>query len=412
MIIALVTDGAGRRRVAVYVDGKSVAEVPPKAKRRNKSMRGITFTASDLTDESIADLYDAWGDLAKNAIEKNVFLFPWFIRASIPLLQAKRPLLVAVYQDRLLIGLTLMQTDKGYAKLPVNFFRNCFHYHQFLATPLIREGHSREFFIGLGSWLDASSGNQSFCLLNLFSGDGEIAKAADTVFGSEDRDTALLDQFVRAAIIGPAIADASGDIHISKNRLKNLRRRRNQLSKLGNVSVECFAADDSAEEWLEGFIRLENSGWKNKAKTSIAQNPIDLAFYREMIASAAEEKALLFMRLTVDGRPIAYTLDLFSDPFIYCVKSAHDPEYRKYAPGVILEHETLKKYRRPDGHLRTVDSCTSPENEMLNELWPDKRAITALAFARAGLQHKLAFKSVLLLKTLVGKSGTLKRAGK
>jgi len=375
-------------------------------------MSGITFTSSDLTTETVADLDEAWSDLAKNAIEKNVFLFPWFIRASIPLLKPKKPLLVAVYQDSLLIGLTLMQTDKGYAKLPVSFFRNCFHYHQFLATPLIRKGHSENFFVGLGKWLDASSGNKSFCLLNLLSGDGEIARAADAVFGSEDRATALLDQFERAAIVGASTPDASHDIHIGKNRLKNLRRRRNQLSKLGDVSVECLSPDDSAQEWLDGFIRLENSGWKNKARTSIALNPIDLDFYRDMIASAAEEDALLFMRLSVDGVPIAYTLDLFSDPFIYCVKSAYDPAYRKYAPGVILEHETLKKYRRPDGHLSTVDSCTSPENEMLNELWPDKRKIIALAFARSGLQHRFAFKSVLLLKTVVGKSGTLKRVSK
>ena len=375
-------------------------------------MRGITFTSSELSEETVADLHDAWGDLANHSIEKNVFLFPWFIRASIPLLQSKNPLLVTIYQDNLLIGLTLMQTDTGYAKLPVSFFRNCLHYHQFLATPLIREGHSQDFFKGLGKWLDASSGNKSFCLLNLLSGDGEIAKAADTVFGSENRATALLDQFERAAIIGPATTEVGGDSHISKNRLKNLRRRRNQLSKLGDVSVECFASNDSAEEWLEGFIRLENSGWKNEAKTSIAQNRMDLAFYREMIASAAEETALLFMRLTVDGVPIAYTLDLSSGPFIYCVKSAHDAAYRKYAPGVILEYETLKRYRRPNGQLSTVDSCTSPDNEMLNELWPDKREITALAFARAGIQHRLAFKSVLFLKTLVGKSGTLKRVGK
>ena len=370
-------------------------------------MRGITFQSEPLTDEAVSNLYEAWLDLAHDAIEKNVFFFPWFVRASIPLLKPKHPQIVTVYQDGMLIGLALMQSDKGYAKVPVGFVRSCLQYHQFLATPLIRDGHAEEFFEGLTEWLDASPQSKSFCVLSLLAGDGEIWNAADKVLSDQNRPVAQIEEFERAAIIGPPTEGNDPTAHIGKSRLKNLKRRERNLAKLGQVSIEHFSRGDDEKAWLEDFIRLENSGWKGEAKTSIAENPIDEDFYHEMVASAASENALSLIRLSIDGVPIAYTLDLVCDSFVYCLKSAHDANYRKYAPGVILEYETLKKYRRPGMNL-FVDSCTSPDNSMINELWPDQRRIRSIAFAKTGGVHGFIFKSVFLLKQAITNKPSLK----
>jgi len=356
-------------------------------------MRDTTFQSVPLTDETVSDLYEEWSDLAHNAIEKNVFFFPWFVRASISLLKPKQPQIVTVRSDGRLIGLIIMQSDKGYAKVPVSFFRTCLQYHQFLATPLIRSGYAGEFFTGLGDWLDASPQNKSFCALSLLSGEGEIADAADEVFKLQDRPVALMETFDRAAIVGPSAQSGQPTDHISKSRLKSLKRREKNLSKLGTVTVDRFSEGDNAGEWLDDFIRLEDTGWKGEAKTSIAENPIDADFYHQMVASADSENSVSFLRLSVDGVPIAYTLDLQCGPFVYCLKSAHDAAYRKYAPGVILEYETLKKYYRPDGDV-FVDSCTSPDNAMINELWPHSRKIRSIAFAKAGNVHGFVFKNL------------------
>ena len=114
-------------------------------------MQSITFQSAPLTEETLSDLYSEWLNLAHCAIEKNVFFFPWFVHASIPLLEPKQPQIVTIYQEGLLIGLTIMQSDTGYAKVPVGFFRSCLQYHQFLATPLIRNGYAKEFFSGIGA---------------------------------------------------------------------------------------------------------------------------------------------------------------------------------------------------------------------------------------------------------------------
>ncbi len=366
-------------------------------------MRDITFQSAALTDEMVSRLYDAWDDLAQNAIEKNVFFFPWFIRASIPLLRPQKPLVVTVYKGDLLIGLTIMQPDTGYAKMPVSFYRTSLQYHQFLATPLVRNGYANEFFRGLGNWLDSSPHKKSFGVLSLLSGDGEIADTAINAFSSQSRLVATVEEVERPAIIGPSSSEEASIEHISKSRLKNLKRRKASLSKLGKVSVDHLSTADNAEEWLEDFIRIENSGWKHEEKTSIAENPIDMEFYREMVRAAQATNSLSFLRLSIDGVAIAYTLDLKCSSYVYCVKCAHDVNYRKYAPGVLLEYETLKKYYQPNMPIH-VDSCTSPENDMLNGMWPSKAKITTLAFSKNTLLHHQIFKSVFFVKSLFNKN--------
>lgn len=374
-------------------------------------MHALTTKSIPLSADAIPSVHDDWSGLAVDSIEKNVFLFPWFVESALPLLKDRDPVIVMVSVNEMLIGLAVMQRDRGYARLPITFYRNCNHYHQFLATPLIRTGYAREFFAGMSQWLDASPSSQSFCLFDLLTGEPEITEAAAEVFKSQNRPSALIDEFERAAIYGDVPLSESSERETSKGRLKNLRRRRKQLSKLGTVTVEHFSAEDNAQEWLEDFLRVEDSGWKGDEKTSIAKNEPDLEVYRSMIAAGEAGKGLSFMRLCLDGVAIAYTLDLKSDHFVYCLKCGYDDAYRKYSPGVILEQETLQKYHS-SGQKVIVDSCTSPKNQMLNDLWPHRRKIVSLAFARDGYQHQLAFKSVLLLKNMVGRIEPLKRAGK
>jgi len=306
-----------------------------------------------------------------------------------------------------LVGLAILQPDRGYAKVPVQFYKTCLHYHQFFGTPLIREGCAEEFFTGIGGWLDTASQNRSFCVLNLLSGEGKIADAADEVFERQGRHVYRIEEFARAAIVGPSPTSGAQTDHIKKSRLKSLNRRIKNLSKLGEVTVDHFSERDNAKEWLDDFVRVETTGWKGDEKTSIAENPIDADFYNEMVTSADAENALVFVRLSLGGVPIAYTLDLKCGSFAYCVKCGHDAAYRKYAPGVILEYETLKKYYRPEENV-FVDSCTSPDNTMINDLWPHKRKIRNIAFAKTGSVHGFIFKSVFLLKQAINNRPSLK----
>ncbi len=374
-------------------------------------MRDLTFQSTALTVDAVSVLDNAWQDLAHHAIEKNVFLFPWFVRASIPLLAEHKPRIITVYKRDLLIGLTILQPDTGYAKIPVRFYRTCIHYHQYLATPLIRTGYVKDFFRGIGEWLDTTPADKSFIVFNQLSGGHGIPAAAAEVFARQNRQAAVVDDYGRAFITAPPDTETDLSGHISKSRLKNLKRRRKNLSKAGPVTISEFCHEDSSGEWFDDFMRVENLSWKKRSGTSIAENPDDIAFYKALIKDAVPKNGLSMLKLEVGGVAIAYTLDLKADEHVYCVKTAYDEHYSQYSPGVILEHETLKKYYR-HGDPVFVDSCTSPQNHMINGLWPDKKRIITLAFAKKGIRHDMVFKSVVLLKKLAGKSRTLKDGGK
>ena len=94
--------------------------------------------------------------------------------------------------------------------------------------------------------------------------------------------------------------------------------------------------------------------------------------------------------MSVGDKPIAYTFDLAHGAYVYCMKCAHDLEYRKFAPGVLMEFETLKFYGSKEV-TAIVDSCSSPDNEMLNDLWPERKTIMGLAIARKNWLHETAF---------------------
>ena len=154
----------------------------------------------DLSLETAQTLAPDWSDLALNAIEKNIFYFPWFVLPSLPLLKKKQAKIVTVYQADLLIGLFVVQNEFGYANLPIQFYRTSIHLHQFLGTPLVRAGFADQFAMGLCAWLDDAPVEKSFLLLTHQTGDSEFTRAMERLCNSQDRQLVELDRKQRAAI--------------------------------------------------------------------------------------------------------------------------------------------------------------------------------------------------------------------
>ena len=78
----------------------------------------------------------------------------------------------------------------------------------------------------------------------------------------------------------------------------------------------------------------------------------------------------------------------------YAFKMAFDEEFRKQAPGAQLIVEFTEHPR--DGGAHYMDSCAAPDNEIMNRLWPDRRALVSVALARPGVRAGV-FKQALRL---------------
>jgi len=365
--------------------------------RKTASNTGIRWESDLLTLKSASEIAAVWEDLALHAVEKNIFSFPWFVIPSLPLLDKKEPKIVTVYDGALLIGLFMICQDRGYAKLPLSFARTALHPDQFLGTPLVREGYVDQFATGLCEWLDSAPSKMSFVVLALLTAEQEISDAIIAACKAQKRGLVEVDRFERAAI-EPKISPAAHiDERISKGRRKSLRRKMRRLNEEGAVTIEQLSDKKDLNAWIEDFMEMENSGWKKQNASSILSYPEDATFFRDMLTAAFSRGSLNFFRLCVDGKPISYTVDIVCAPEAYCLKTAFDPAYRKFSPGVLMEYETLKYYsNRSD--ISSVDSCTDPDNQMLNEIWPDRKTIIELAIARTDEPYRRLFSTAHFLK--------------
>ncbi len=139
----------------------------------------------------------------------------------------------------------------------------------------------------------------------------------------------------------------------------------------------------------EEFVRLEASGWKGRAGTAIGSTDAHRRCFDETSAAFAEAGRLQLLALEGGGRTVAMQWNLLAADAIFCLKVAHDEELASCSPGAQLEVGAIEAFhRRTD--INWIDSCTTPDNELINRLWPDWRRIASVVVARKSLVGRSA----------------------
>ncbi|MNJ50964.1 hypothetical protein D3C77_462560 [compost metagenome] len=99
--------------------------------------------------------------------------------------------------------------------------------------------------------------------------------------------------------------------------------------------------------------------------------------------------------------------DFIAAPGAFAFKSAYDEDYARFAPGVLLELENVcRTHVRKDCGLRWLDSCSAPDNELLNRLYLERRTLCNLTISSG---HALANLYVARLPWLKRLQQRLKR---
>lgn len=63
---------------------------------------------------------------------------------------------------------------------------------------------------------------------------------------------------------------------------------------------------------------------------------------------------------------------------LFCFKIAFDEQWTGFSPGILLELANIELFHA-DARLMWMASCADPSNEMINRLWPDRRALATIA---------------------------------
>ena len=170
--------------------------------------------------------------------------------------------------------------------------------------------------------------------------------------------------------------------HTSKKRLEGLRRRRRRLDELGRVEFLIHEGPHDAAAWCRDFLDLEASGWKGSSGTGTAIGCCEneRTFFETVAAEGAAAGRIVVHSLTLDGKPVAMTVNFRSDAWLWGYKTAYREDLANLAPGLQVKLEGSRAVLGDPG-IACFDSCMTSDEGVLKEFWPDRRPIADLLIA-------------------------------
>lgn len=123
---------------------------------------------------------------------------------------------------------------------------------------------------------------------------------------------------------------------LSKRLVTSLRKSRNKLNNVDGVEVEIIQGVNATEEEFLRFLKLEDSGWKGEAGTSILRTPGLSNFYSTLVKNLSSSEWLEWHFFKVSNRPLAGHLAVRFGEALLLLKIAYDHNSSAYAPGNAL----------------------------------------------------------------------------
>jgi CelD/BcsL family acetyltransferase involved in cellulose biosynthesis len=279
--------------------------------------------------DSVGTLAREWEQLAER-VSASPFVRPGWFEAWEQAF-AKGPVSVlAVRRAGRLVGVMPIFRRRGAVAAPVNWHTPAFapvaqdeDVLDLLASALIAER---------GAWVDVSFLDREGPELDALRGEAERAGL----------------RIVQRTIARQPYVDTTGDpdeyeATLPRKQRKELGRLRRRLEEAGALEIEFADGRERLAELLDEGFAIEGSGWKAKRGTAISSQEETDAFYRRVAEWAAEHGWLRLAFLRLEGRALAFDLCLEAAGAAYVLKGGFDPEYRRFGPGAVLTHESLKR---------------------------------------------------------------------
>lgn len=349
-------------------------------------------------------LEPSWEALARHAVEPNVFYESWMLLPAIELFARDEEVCVALVWVRAGEDPTVPPVLGGLFPLVVGRFRQSpfsawklwKYRHCYLCTPLVRSGMAEAVLGRWLAWLREGAEGPQMLELGTIPADGALRDALDAALRHDPFPTLVSDRHARGLLrLGPgetARLRSPGSAQLQRA----LRRKERRLEEMGLRRGDGVEGDESLGRWIEDFLDLEARGWKGRAGTAIACSEPNRRYFREVIGAAHRRGRLLAIGFDAAGAPIARRCSFTAGEGSFAFKTAYDEAWAKFSPGVLLERDAIRQAAAQPG-LRWMDSCTTPDNQVVNRLWCDRRSIESLAIG-AGAWEKLLIASFPMLR--------------
>ena len=379
---------------------KGATELPEQARRQ--APRRATTSAEILPARTAFQrLGHLWSDLSANASEPNAFAEPWFAAAALRHLDPACDIhMLEVWSgcegEQVLIGLLPLRVSRAYGRIPVKFVENWLHFHSFLGTPPVRAGRERDFWLAALTALDRSAWATNFIHLRALVEGGPVHRGLIEAANQLGRPCDIVYKTERALLQSSLSPQDYYQRTVRKKKRKELKRLSSRLAELGAVETRTLEAEADLTHWCDAFLALERSGWKGESGSALGCSRSTELFFREALAGAFAAGKLEFLRLDLDGRPIAMLVNFLTAPGSFSFKIAFDEDYARFSPGVLIQIENLRILAR--GEVRWMDSCAAAEHPMINSLWGERRPIVRVTVPLGRPLHRLVFRVCRLLE--------------
>ncbi|SOE00426.1 GNAT family N-acetyltransferase [Blastococcus haudaquaticus] len=322
-----------------------------------------------------AHLIAQWRDLATRAAEANPFAEPDVVVPAMRHLDGRDAALLTVWDgDRLDALLPVRWPMRiplpGGRWLPLPAWEATTLPYRPLGTPLLDRTRAVDAAAALLRPPVSARRPAAMLGVRAFSDDGPVAAAFDEALAGGGRTVLRLKTYQRAVFLSDSGTTPGKS---GRRRYRQVRAAREKLDQQVGVSTILDRSGDPSA--VEDFLRLEASGWKGRAGSALACRPEHADWFREMCAGLAAQGRLELLSLRAGGKDLAMECCLLAGEDAFHLKAAYDEAYADYVPGMqpllhVIDGQGGKAHRR--------DSCTLPDNALMNSLWPDRRTLSTV----------------------------------
>ncbi|WP_137753790.1 GNAT family N-acetyltransferase [Sphingopyxis sp. L1A2A] len=341
-----------------------------------------------LSDELAA----AWDRLAAEASEPNPFAERWCLQSALHLLDPERNARLVMVRDGSdgpVIGIMPIAAAARYGRLPLRHVSGWAHPNHFHGAPLVRAGFESLFWSILLGWCDAAPWARTLLHVPRLTEDGPLHRALIDVARVRGGEVEVVHREERALLDSQLSPEDYWDAAVRAKKRKELRRQANRLAEQGAVGFRCWQAGEAIDPWIDAFLDLEARGWKGRAGSALASHSDTQAWFRAIVAGAADAGRLDMRALDLSDRPLAMLINFLAPPGGFSFKTAFDEDYARFSPGVLLQQANLDLLRDPV--IAWVDSCAAPDHPMIDSVWRERRALVWVNAALSAPADRLRF---------------------
>lgn len=130
----------------------------------------------------------------------------------------------------------------------------------------------------------------------------------------------------------------------NSRRRADFRRMRRRAEEDGEVTFEFHEpGPDEAEALLEQAIEVEAKSWKSRTRTAIADNKVQLDFFRRYARLAAQEGIFRIAFMKIGTEIAAAQICAECDGSFWLFKIGYDERFARCSPGQLLMLESIQR---------------------------------------------------------------------